>query len=125
MSKLQKLWIKNRLAGLPVFEAMRARQREAAWSAWEADPGPNEAPHLVKEHGVISFARRYGIHTFVETGVLFGEMLGRSGPVSSRFTASSWSPPSAAMPGGAFGRSLQSISSRATAGSNCRNLSTA
>lgn len=75
MNTSHKIWVKNRLAGFPPYQYIRRRQQASAWEDWQQAPGPDAAPHLVKEHAVIQHARRYGIRTFVETGVLFGEML--------------------------------------------------
>jgi hypothetical protein len=75
MNPLIKLWLKDKLSGWLPYERRRNRKQAESWAAWDARPGPGPAPHLVKEYAVIEYAKRYGTRTFVETGVLFGEML--------------------------------------------------
>lgn len=42
---------------------------------WQLAGKPVPAPHVVKQRTVISYQRRYGLRTFIETGTFTGEMV--------------------------------------------------
>jgi hypothetical protein len=42
---------------------------------WKLRGEPIRSPHLVKQRAVHEYAERYGLHTLVETGTYYGEMV--------------------------------------------------
>lgn len=42
---------------------------------WRLRGRPTRIPHLVKQNTVLEFGKRYGLHTLVETGTYYGEMV--------------------------------------------------
>ena len=51
----------------------RRQRRELV--EWEADGRPVPPPHIVKQHVIKEFAKKYHLNTFVETGTFHGDMV--------------------------------------------------
>jgi len=43
---------------------------------WKARGSPPRTPHLIKQRTVAEYGERYGLHTLVETGTYYGDMVG-------------------------------------------------
>jgi len=54
----------------PLYDA---KNREIA--EWEAKGCPIPPPHTIKQQTLIEYAKKYGLHTLIETGTYYGEMV--------------------------------------------------
>jgi hypothetical protein len=60
---------------LPFYGAYKALGHYPDYWYWKLRGHPVRAPHLVKQHAVREYARRYGLRTLIETGTYYGEMV--------------------------------------------------
>lgn len=68
----------------PLREALRHSDLYLSWKRlghypdfwyWKLRGEPQRSPHVIKQRAVLEYARRYQLHTLVETGTYYGEMV--------------------------------------------------
>jgi len=67
--------IKNGIKRTSVYYIIRAVNQKKDLRNWKKSGRPVPPPHLVKQRIVKEYARRFSMHTLIETGTYFGDMV--------------------------------------------------
>lgn len=60
---------------MPFYSAYKSLSHYPDYWYWKLRPHPVRSPHLLKQHTVLDYARKFGLRTLVETGTYYGEMV--------------------------------------------------
>ena len=60
---------------MPFYGAYKSLSHYPDYWYWKLRRNPVRSPHLLKQRTVVEYARKFGLHTLVETGTYYGEMV--------------------------------------------------
>ena len=75
MKQLLKEYIKTTSIYTPLRNWINPRKQKKEFIEWEKHGKPIPPPHLAKQRIIKSFAEKYELGTFVETGTFYGDMV--------------------------------------------------